>query len=112
MFFVASRGPFVPWEMHCIFVTINFHTLLVTVILVGVISITTRIDRPHIPFGLSFDHPFRQYLARAARLRDPKCEYTSLKRIWHTRHRPDQRQTIGCVWNWTVDYSANARGAQ
>ena len=94
------RQPFVPavWpghtgKVHRVLVTVNLHPFQIAVFLVTIDPLTeaARINSPHIPLGAAFDNPFGEDFARAATLSDAKGKDTSLKGIWYTRHRTDQR---------------------
>ena len=99
-------------EMHGIFMTINFHGLAVTIVLICVISMAARIDRPHIPFGFPFGDPFRQDFTGPAALGDAKCKDAAFISVLHTGHRPDERKPVGRIGNWAIDHPTNALRAQ
>ena len=111
-FLVAPLGPSEMREVHGIFMAINLHALFDTVVLILKAGKAARIARPHIPFGRPLGDPFGQHLARPARLADAKGKDTSLKRIWHTRHRPKQRQPIGRIGNRAIDHARNTGRAK
>ena len=94
-------------EVHGVFVAIDLHRLLIAVILIGVVRVAPRIDRPHVPLGLTLGDPFGQNLTGAATLRDAKGKHAGLKGIRHARHRPDQWQTVGRVGDRAIDDAAH-----
>ena len=106
-FLVRPGGPAVPGKMHRIFMAIGFNRLGLTIGRIGVTRKSARVARPHIPFGAALGHPFGQHLARATGLGDAKGEHASLKRIFHPRHRADQRQPIGGIGDRAVDHLAH-----
>ena len=73
---------------------------------------TARINSPTVTLGFAFNDDFSKQLASATRLNNAKGKDTSLKRIWHTRHRPKQRQPIGRIGNRAIDHARNTGRAK
>ncbi len=107
-FLVRGGGPAVPWEMHGVFVAVDFHTFGDAVVVVGVIGVTTRIASPHVPFGCPIDDPFSQHFASAAALGNTEGEDAVFKGVFHAGHGADQGQTVGRIGDRAVDDAADA----
>src|SRR6056297_4283479 len=76
---VAACGPFVPWEMHRVFMAVDLEPLGDAVVGIGVIGVAARVAGPHVPFGGAFGDPFGQHLAGAAALGDAEGEDAGLE---------------------------------
>ena len=106
---VAPFRPGVVRESDGIFVAIDLHPLFHAVVLILEPGEPARIAGPHVPFRGAFSHPFRQNLARPARLADAKGEDAGLEGIGHTRHRPDQGVAIRGIGDRPVDHLGQRR---
>ena len=71
-----------------------------------------RINSPTVASSLAFNDDFRQQLASTARLNNAKSKDTSLKRIWHAWHRPNQWQSIWRVGNGAIDHARDSGRAK
>ena len=71
------------WEVHGIFVAINFHTFFVAIVLVCECSEATWVNGPHVLFCLAFNDPFSQHFTSAASLANAKGEDARFKRVFN-----------------------------
>ena len=90
-------------EVHGIFVTVGFQRLLQGIVVIGVAGVAARSDGPHVPLGFAMHDPFGQDLARPAPLGDPEGKAVPLKRVFDAGHGPEQWQSVGRVWDRSVD---------
>ena len=100
---VGGGGPAMPWEVHGVFVAVDFHAFRHAVVVICVVGVAARIDGPHIPFCCTIDDPFGHDLASTAALGDAEGKDTGLEGIINTRHRADQWEAIGGIRDRAVD---------
>ena len=100
---VGGGGPTMPWEVHGVFIAVDFHAFGHAIFVVGVIRVAARIDGPHVPFCCAINDPFGHDLASTAALGDAEGKDTSLEGIINTRHRADQWEAIWGIRDRAVD---------
>ena len=80
--------------------------------LVHMIGKAPRVNRPAVAFGFALNNHLSQQSTSATSLNYTKGKDTSFKRIWHTRHRPNQGQPVRSIRNRPVNHPRDAGRAQ
>ena len=95
-----------------VFVLVGFDGLGGGELGVRVLEVATRVQRPHVPFGVPVRYPLGNDLASAARLGNAERERSAVVEARQSGRRTDERVAIGRIRNGAVDDALDANAAE